>query len=202
MLTLHANDVLTVLPHRSKDRLRGDITNLRVEPSTSGVLLIATDGHTLIVLHESLAPAIKAPYNVHITKDTERALKTKNSDVYDRYLHVDVDGRARVLHGEQQVIHIQPENALIDGASYAPWRDVLTQYALEKAKPGNPPNAAIDGQLLARFDPDKKGLQLTYGMASDDPVIVRIPQRPNVFGVVMPMRYEPLAETFPNFLGL
>lgn len=196
-----------------KDETRYYLQGVRIEPHhDKGALLIATDGHRLIVIHDVEGECTKAA-TVALPKEMQPACvewvtadgfdeewdepTTSKTLGNDRVLKVDDDGRAEI---ERHFRALQ--DCRVDG-DYPDWRKVMP------ARTEGPHAAAMfKGQYVKDFSAisellteGNSGVRLVGGATPNDPALVLF-SKPSAFGVLMPIKSDKEATyTLPPFMN-
>ena len=167
-------------PFVSKDVARRYFTGVLVEPHPkSGVLLVATDGHALICIHDLSGSAEKQAI-IKLEPDRARNLASGSSIVVD-------DGSATIEHDGQPLNLFDDADLEIDG-EFPNWRRAIPQH-------GDPVGGSIVApHLLARMahvgeSLDAKAMQIVFA-EKDGPGLVLWRSVDHAFGVVMPMGWD------------
>lgn len=195
-----------------KEETRYYLTGVRIEPHhEKGALLVATDGHRLICIHdvegECTAPAIIKLPDAMVSACVEWITEYDDEDGTvigrtisgsDRSLIVGDNGRA-AIKGHFQTL----SDCRIDG-TYPEWRKVIPKaVAGERAVPSF--NASYLGQFgeCAELLGDRnKRIRLMGGAGLGDPALVLF-ARPYAFGVIMPTRDDgDVSLSVPKFAAL
>ena len=162
----------------SKDVARHYFTGVLVEPHPkSGVLLVATDGHALICIHD-LSGSAEKQVIIKLEPDRARNLASGSSIVVD-------DGSATIEHDGQPLNLFDDADLEIDG-KFPNWRRGVPQH-------GDPVGGSIVApHLLARMarvgeSLDAKAMQIVFA-EKDGPGLVLWRSVDHAFGVVMPIR--------------
>lgn len=151
-----------------------------------GALLVATDGHRLLIAHDE-AGACSKPGIVAIDKSIF-ANKSFEANKPDARITVDADGIASVG------TYRGTKSALIDGTfpDYA----TVVRPVLALAKAGKRAAATFSHAYIAAFckiaallkTGDKFAPMRLVSFTENDPALIRFGSTDNVFGILMPMR--------------
>lgn len=176
----------------SKEPAREPISGVRIEPHPErGVLLVATDGHRIIVLHDVHGYCRKP-----MTLDAKQGLKAARAD--DKQIKGQ-ESRWRITDG-------RPAGGLKrwrlpDDQKYPEWMKVIR--ALPK-RGGEP--TTFNARYIASFvaaaralDAENPEIQIVPGANCNDGMIVLFPQAPHAFGILMPM-YSHADGSLPTFV--
>lgn len=195
----------------STDETRYYLTGVRIEPHPEkGALLVATDGHRLIVIHDVEGECSKAAI-VSLPKEMAAAcvewIVSESYDEWDnpasskslgddRILRVDDDGRAEIERHFRALTDCR-----VDG-DYPDWRKVLPV-------PAEGPRGApmLKGQYLDDFGKISKlltqgntGVRIVGGNTHNDPALIRFSDQ-FAFGVLMPLKSEAAELSLPPFMN-
>lgn len=144
-LTISAETVARAAYAISTDATRYYLHGVHFEPHPTGpgVVAVATDGHMLVAAYDPKGECVGLdPSNViRLDAATIKALRVERGQD-ERYMTLDAAGEVRVFQ-DTTVRHIQPGNAVIDGA-FPEWRRVLPGGDTVRGMA-----AAIDAKLLA-----------------------------------------------------
>lgn len=160
-----------------------DLYGIRIEPAAPlpGAYLVALDGHKLGLIYDEDAEADQAS-TLKINPDLLRACKQPKKGG-PRIVHVEDDrATVRYQHGDD-LLYIQPGGATRT-AYYPDWRMLI------RHEPSDRPMSAEllpQADTLAAFalDGGVPAMRL-YPTKERGPIYVRVPSRPNFFGVFMP----------------
>ena len=165
-------------PFVSKDDDRPYLTGVLVEPhQKGGVLLVATDGHALICIHDPSGSAEKQAI-IKLKPVGGRKLASRSTIV--------VDGGSATFERDGLPIDLF-HDAEVDG-KFPDWRRVVPQH-------GDPVGGSVIApHLLARMARvgerlRARAMQIVFA-EEDGPGLVLWRSVDHAFGVVMPMRYE------------
>jgi DNA polymerase III sliding clamp (beta) subunit (PCNA family) len=185
MYTVNAK--LFEIAHRfaSKEETRYYLGGVCIEPAPyqGGVLLIATDGHRMMVLHDADAKAPPAPV---IMQASALALKACREKSAERIIYNDTSGEVVTDEGQS----LAGGFSFIDGC-FPDWRRVVPQTLPESG-------AAFNAKYVGDFMKAATDLAKLSGLRSGaaqfhcDPAgaaVVCFSNSPG-FGVIMPLRAE------------
>lgn len=204
MLKVNANLFRLAYVCASSEETRYYLKGVYVEPVAEGVLLVATDGHRLVCIHDKTGYADK-PAIVQLSKGALKACKSPKNGL-GRILKVE-DNTATVVtfdlneEGTPVAIH---SNSIVDG-TFPDWRRVIpTQESLDTTENGK--LYGYNAKYIASFGDIGDGLQ-NYGQSmllftqnnQGGPSLVRWAGIDNAFGVLMPMRVGEEANLVPDF---
>jgi hypothetical protein len=170
--TANAAGIVLLLPHLSTDAHRPILNGLLLR--ADGVAT-ATDGHTLGTVRDAhtFPDTIILPMPKEV-KDLVKKAARKNADIWIQYTSKDHE---YVRISAPTVIDSKLELRLIEGP-YPNWPQVIptTSGSLERV--------GVNPALLARF---AGHAELSF-VAADRAVVVRLTQRKDFLGVIMPLR--------------
>lgn len=175
----------------SHDETRFYLWGVFIEPHPEqGVLMVATDGHRLIVIHDEDGFA-KDKIIVRMDKSPLSLCKKRSTEV-----QVLADGMAFVLC-EQKHIGVQ-EDAIIDGV-FPNWRRVLPTGITEK-----PTLTGYNGRFFGEFSAAAKRLtgseRLFFSASKGEPFLINFSGQAKAFGVMMPMATDESFVGLPDFV--
>ena len=163
-----------------------------------GVYLVATNGHAMLVIHDSQGFIEDVDPNVaSIRASSGLVAAAKKASGRNPEQFVILDGKRLSIAMDFGMEHsscesfIQSGSPLIESANYPNWKKVLPDFA--KLEPG----ALIDGNnidvgLLSKFNNSRQrgrsAIALWRSPAADSGVVVQCLEVPEAVGVVMPMR--------------
>lgn len=202
MIRINANLFRMVYSAVSKEETRYYLNGVKIEAHPEkGALLIATDGHRMIVAHDETG-VCDTPAIVRIPSFVRA--QCKNAVMFKAYrvLEIDAEKRSASLREVTPEEKGKPEktddivtayNVIIDG-TFPDWRRVVPQGG-----PATGEYAAFNPRFMkeiAALGEDVKRTMNTSEFAmkiecrgSMDPIVIRFGQSP-VFGVLMPMRHS------------
>lgn len=171
---------------QSTEETRYYLNGVYIHPHPDeGALLVATDGHRLIVIHDKAGKCSK-PGIVAIDKKV-LGNKLFHSDDDDARVTVDDEGIASVgvFRGQK--------TSLIDGTfpDYAAVvRPVLASAKEQKYAPAsfNQSYLSAFGKIASMFGHDKSASMRLISFAEADPALIRFGSIDHAFGILMPMR--------------
>lgn len=182
--SLSAEAVLACLPHISTEESRPILQAIRVEPSG---LMVATQGHTLMVWQDAIISSTKPTEPVSlqfIDADARSMVKrlAKNADKKAPMLGITV---RRAESG--WLLRVDTEMMVCPFAEgpYPDWRQVLPNEASRKQRAERPVSAiGVNPEYVAKFPAQS----LTLAFGGDDRAIMVRSANPSWFGLLMPMR--------------
>lgn len=163
---------------RADDKeIRYYLRGIYIDPhETQGAYLVATDGHRFVVIHDESAvidrPMLVCPVKLIIGQ-------AKNATL------ADFDGAYCDLQDEDEQMILRAPAPLLD-ANFPDWRSVIPKGDIV-CEPGS-----IDPGLMAAISKAPFGdgaRNACIYTQQDKPCIVRFPTLPEIFVLVMPMRY-------------
>jgi hypothetical protein len=183
-----------------------------------GAILVATDGRKMVCLHDADAMVVNGPAIISLSAPMRRPKSKRKAEADCDDWYVCKNGRAAIVRlnrkrpGEwpwdpvtfpgREVIAYQWDGTLIDG-TYPDWRNVLRGLSPNEALPIACFNPALLGPLAASLiGSDKiaaKGVRLVATGGDNHPVLVFHRTAPG-FGVIMPIRDEPVKCVLPAWL--
>jgi DNA polymerase-3 subunit beta len=167
----------------------------RAEPEREGVYLVATDGHTMLVIYEPEGKLVHSEPRLimRLPKDMVSAASRNRRDfgrtsVIAKGTRVSIGLDFEFEQGDGEV-YVQPGNPWIDGR-YPDWRAVLPHFDLLKPTISD----AIQAKYVARFSKvgdstDKYGSPIKLWQREPGrAILVQLAHEPNMLGIIMPMR--------------
>jgi DNA polymerase III sliding clamp (beta) subunit (PCNA family) len=201
-ITVDARLFIACAKVQSSEEARYYLNGVYVQPHPEkGALLIATDGHRMMVAHDEDGEC-STPAIVRLPKDA-LAFKFKEPHVEPK-LSVDSDGIATLAT-------FRSENSVIIDGTYPDWSAVVRPM-LENAKKRFYGKemlgaASFNGKYLSDFGSiaaflknEKTAPIRVVSHNEHDPAIILFPGRVNVFGVLMPMRTSVPGNAIPSFM--
>lgn len=201
----------------SAEPTRYYLNGVYIEPHVNGgVLMVATDGHTLAAIYDREGEA-NGQYICPVPPRMVRAARSGRRKLpLDTPQHLHFVGHAAYLTGQHGTDDFNPEAigpAHIDIA-YAPaidatfpdWRRVIPKFLNDvwKSKEGGY-LFTLNGELISRVSDSVRLLSrtkvapLSFYLGeheSQGPIMVRSGDAPDFFGLIMPMRGEPSAPPY------
>jgi hypothetical protein len=198
---------------QAKEVTRYYLNGVHVEPSPAGgALLIATDGHCMVVLHDPAA-IVSGSAIVALTPAMLKACRARQArfDPADRVVVVcgQAAGVLSVTEREDPagydlqgvgVACYQPHSALIDG-SFPDWRRVVPSSQCPEK-----PQGVFDPKVIARVA-EALGVEAGKGVAvissggPNDPHFVRALFPAPAFGIAMPLRSDATLSVAHDWAG-
>lgn len=186
-----------------REETRFRLSGVLIEPHpTQGVLMVATDGYRLIVIHDEDGFA-KEKIIVRMDKKNlslcrERLIGIdQGKELFDRReIEVSADGTAVVLLEGKRIG--KQENAVLN-EQFPNWRRVLPTGITEK-----PTLTALSGRFLGDFSAAAKRLTGSEGLFfaphEQEPFIVNFSDNAKAFGIMMPMESDEIVVGLPDFM--
>ena len=187
----------------SREETRFYLCGVLIEPHPEqGVLLVASDGYQLIVIHDEDGFA-KEKIIVRMDKNPLSLCRKKKTDkdpwteTYDkRAVEILPDGTAFVLL-EGKRIGVQ-EDAIIDG-TFPKWRAILPTGITKQ-----PTLTGYDGCLLGKFSVAAKRLtgkgNLFFAAGKNEPFVINFSGQAKAFGVMGPIVTDEQFVGLPDFI--
>lgn len=169
----------------SSDKTRYYLHGVQIEAHpVAGVLLVATDGHRLVVIHD-VSGSIEGPSRiVKLDKTMLAACKAARNETHDRRLQI-VGGQASVLVSDSPVA--SSYDAIIDG-EFPQWRRIAKPNLAEiGAGFYNPAYIKSFGDIADELL-ERKGAPVSIAGNSLEPALVRFDNVDYAYGVLMPVR--------------
>lgn len=167
-------------------RLRGAISGVYVQRHPkSGILLVGTDGHRMMVLHDEYGKCSRSmTLDVKVGLKVARGAKPSTDKAETRW-RVRDGGKKR--KGESRVPLI--------GDQYPDWLKIPSLISVTRGgavAAFNPKYIADFTRVAQHIQPHDKHPQIAFalGNSPSQPLLVLFPGQPNVFGVIMPMAYS------------
>lgn len=179
----------------AKQDIRYYMNGIRVERANQGLYLVATDGSSMVVIHDVQGVMVgdQHPGAIRITSGLVAAAKAKTSlpqfvvlDGHRLSVAPDFD----MNHSELEMF-VQAGKPLVDGL-FPDWRRVAPDFS--KLLPGSlTDGGGVNANYLARFAGlDKKfhGIALWRSPEDGKALIVQVAALQELLGIVMPMRID------------
>lgn len=170
------------------DEVRYYLQGIYIEPHEDvGAYLVATDGHRFVVVHDEEA-VIDDAMLVNPTKLVIR--ESKHATL------ADFDGKCVDLQGKDEQFILRSPAPLLD-ATFPDWRSLMPTDDIV-CEPGS-----IDPGLMAAISKAPFGdgaRSACIYTRQDKPCVVRFPSLPEIFVLVMPMRY-PAMRSNPEWIN-
>ena len=188
---------------QSTEETRYYLQGVFVQPHPDkGALLVATDGHRMLVGHDADGVCKKAAI-CSVGKEAFTH-KTREPEVADK---IEIDDGGIAALGTFRSI----KSVFVDG-TYPDWSHVLLpvlKLAKERfhGKPVFAP-AGFNGEYIAALpkvaaimggDKGTRAVKL-IAFSEADPALILFPNFPQIFGVMMPMRTPPMDAALPAFM--
>ena len=169
----------------STEETRYYLNGVYVEPHEDGVLLVATDGHRLVCLHDPDGAAT-GPAIIRTDKRFLRECKTAKNESVPRLVRI--SGTVAGVYNDPEwtpdsVALTQMSDALIDG-TFPDWRRIVPEYHEGQCGGFNAKYLADFGKIAAELDTPAIQLRAKDEMS---PALVQLDSAGG-FGVLMPMR--------------
>lgn len=220
-ITMQARYAVDIQPFQGTEETRYYLSGFFVEANEAGgIRVVATDGHALAVFHDALGKIEGEPRIIRLNKGVLAAIKAakkdyrylepwlvidaKDDDASNCIIKVCVSGQG----GKDDAPGFQPDHkvvatftdAFVVVGTFPDYHRVIPHKTAANPSPFlsfNKDNLARFGALAAK---DSHGYQAATVIQSDgagDPCRVFVPDRPDFFGVIMPMhRHGTKAEEF------
>jgi len=192
---------------QSNEETRYYLRGVYIEPhAVAGVLLVATDGHRMVVIHDETGFCDK-PVIVGLDKDALKATKKDKREREARRVVSDAEGEVWVndCHGGKLTYVKDP---IVDG-TFPDWRRVLPGKSQSVANPDvslqwfNADYLAAFGDVATALEGTSgrtfKGIRIEPGY-NGGPALVRFGHRADAFGVIMSVRATNFDEGIPDFV--
>lgn len=170
-----------------------------IEPHAKGVSLVATDGHRMVVIYDEEGHADRAA-TIGLGRDMLKVCRPQKGDTGKRALEIDLDAGAVAKVTLPTALFASEAGAEIVGADFPDYRKIAP--VLKKTRAA----AAYQPAYLDAFGEIGLGLgakaMIVHNDNPDAPGIVRWPDAPHAYGIIMPMRVEDkdaLAGTLPDW---
>lgn len=221
MITVDANLFRIVSKVQSTEETRYYLNGVHIEPHPEqGAILVATDGHRMIVAHDPLGRAdeigiVKLPrYASQLCGGKLGIIRTKAAT--HRLLHVDAKARSATIEDRaeapdgtllEQASLVTAFDVVIDG-SFPDWRRAVPKEVgkPESSRPTafNPLHLKLWGEIGNDIVKHYKTGQSALRIALSDgasPVVVRWAPE-TIFGIQMPMRDNFKGPAIPAFVAV
>ena len=197
-------------PLASTEETRYYLRGVHVEASAAGIVLVATDGHRLGVVHDGGGTARGTwinPVSKHLVAAAAKMEKDAVAMFCGRAAFLVPAADASKVKGPKTVERYATfieRNDPIDG-TFPDWRRVIPKKVVQRQRP-----MTINGQYVADFNKVAKaagilgegggaGFLFFQTGGEPDPLFVRHPLIPEFCGIQMPMRGDKI-EPIPDWL--
>jgi len=204
MISVNANLFRAACECRSTEETRYYLNGVFVRPHpVKGALLVATDGHRLIVIHDETGKCDEAKIvgldAKHVDAATIKAMRKATTGEEPR-LTIDKDGIA--TFGTFRSL----ASCFIDG-TYPDWPRVVAPM-LARVKEGKFAPGTVNQKYLSAFGKiavmlsptnDQSAAFRVVSHTEDDPLLIRFGSCDSAFGLLMPMRSS-ISNELPQFM--
>lgn len=191
MIKINADYLRLAMLCASTEETRYYLNGVYVEPHhENGVLLVATDGHRLIVIHDANGVCNGLPVIIRRDKDFLKACKTDRKAEYPRIVEIendiasvkvpDVEGNTNGISAAQMA------SPFIDG-TYPDYRRVVPDYHEGQCGAFNSSYLADFGKIAAELTGQRQAHIKLRAKDETSPALVQL-NTPIAFGVLMPIR--------------
>lgn len=169
-----------------------------------GVVLVATDGHKLIAIHDENGSTTLDDVIVRVDKATLAACKAGKDEPSERQVVIQGDGALQVLRGDENRLPVYMAHETIIDGTFPHWQRVANINTSQDAETAcfNPQQVTAFGTVatdLAKRShaSNKGGITLTpYG---GNPALIRFLGVDYAFGVLVPLKGA--EKSLPDFLN-
>lgn len=195
-------------PFVSKEETRYYLHGIHVEPAKQGIILVATDGHRMGIIHDVDGSA-KSPFICAVSKGAlaYKAREDALAVFSGQMLGIVPAQYARAVKGPKTAIsyaeYIETLGP-VDG-TYPEWRKVVPAEIKHRLRP-----LSFNARYVADFAKviEAAGKKTDFGAGFNfyqtggptDPVVARTPAVPEFVGLLMPMRVDSM-EPLPTWLA-
>lgn len=185
--------LVRLMPFKAVHDIRYYLNGIYVEKAErGGVYLVATDGHTMAVVHDatgSIEGAGNCIFSVEPGLATAAKATAKRGNVLVPYRVCIENNRVKVAcPGTDLELFIQPGKCIVEG-KFPDWKNILPKdFSLLKDGLSSP---LINAVYLARFAKivSARFSGIRFWQESPEKVlIVQMPQTPEMIALIMPMR--------------
>lgn len=170
----------------AKKTARLYLCGVQIEKAEDGVLLVAADGHRLIVINDKEGTCEKNSLIVKTTKHFLDATKKTKDELKERIINVTSEGTATILKNDPIKAIVQYNDFVIDG-DFPVWKRVVP-WKLKKTSP-----AGYNYKYLNDFGKAAKELSgsdcISIKGTENGAAIVRFSGCDYAFGVLMPVNF-------------
>lgn len=187
MITVNAKLFRVASMFAGKNQVRTYLNGVRIEKAKEGVILVATDGHRMIVINDREGKIEGEPLTLKVTKHFIDATKKTKDERKERKILATSDGAVSVLDGEDDKVIVQYNDFVTDN-TLPVWRKAFNWDIKEQSPAG------YNYRYLNDFG--KAGNELTgWGNISikgteDGPAIIGFYGCDYAFGVLMPVKFD------------
>ena len=165
-----------------------------------GVILVATDGHRMIVVHDESGSIEGESQIVRLDKTALGLCKAATKgEPKDRQLIIE-GANARIENCHEQPVGAA-YNVIIDG-TFPDWKRVAKPSFTDTAPAFYAPKYLKAFGDAADELSGKKGTAISFAGAADSPALVRFSGVEYAYGVLMPIRGASDALEMPNFMSV
>lgn len=187
MITVNAKLFRVASMFVSKNTIRQSLDGVRIEKAKEGVILVATDGHRMIVINDRDGKIEGDPIGIKVTRHFIDATKTTGPERKERKISATPDGSVSVLDGDRGKVIVQ-YNDFVNGVTFPEWREVFKWNIKETSPAGYNYRYLNDfgragSELTGRVDISIKGTE-------EGPAIIGFARCDYAFGVLMPVRFD------------
>lgn len=169
-----------------KGSVRYYLGGVYVEKADEGVILVATDGHRLIVINDKTGKCGEESKIIRLSKNIILETKKSKLEKEERLVEVSEDGELTIRHQPDGKKIVTYTDCFIDG-TFPKWRSAF-KWDIEQPSP-----SAFNAKYLNDFGRASKELNgsefISIKGTENGPSIVNFYNCDYAFGVIMPVRF-------------
>lgn len=187
MITVNAKLFRVASMFSGKEPTRYYLKRVHIEKAKEGVLLVATDGHRMIVINDREGKIEGGPLGIKVTKHFIDGTKKAFHEKKERKIFATSDGAVSVLDGDNGKVIVQYNDFVTDD-NFPNWKKVFKWDIKETSPAGYNYRYLNDfgkagSELTGKFDISIKGTE-------EGPAIIGFAGCDYAFGVLMPVRFD------------
>lgn len=186
MISINAKLLRIASMFSSKGSIRYYLNGVYVEKADEGVILVATDGHRLIVINDKTGNCGEDGKIIRLSKNIILETKKSKLEKEERLVEISEDGELTIRSQPEGEKIVTYPHGFIDG-TFPEWRSAF-QWNIEKPSP-----SAFNAKYLNDFGRVSKELNgseyISIKGTEDGPSIVNFYNCDYAFGVIMPVRF-------------
>lgn len=186
MISIDAKLLRIASMFSSKDSIRYYLNGVYVEKADEGVILVATDGHRLIVINDKTGNCGEESKIIRLSKNMILETKKSKGEKKERVVKISEDGELSLIHQSDGKKIVTYTDCFIDG-TFPKWRSAF-KWDIEQPSP-----SAFNAKYLNDFGRASKELNgsefISIKGTENGPSIVNFYNCDYAFGVIMPVRF-------------
>lgn len=187
MITVNAKLFRVASMFAGNNQVLTYLNAVRIEKAKEGVILVATDGHRMIVINDREGKIEGDPLGIKVTRHFIGATKKTSIERNERKIFATSDGGVSVLDGEDGKVIVQ-YNDFVTDSTLPEWKTVFNWDIKEPSPAGYNYRYLNDfgragNELTGKVDISIKGTE-------EGPAIIGFARCDYAFGVLMPVRFD------------